>query len=120
MNISDVRVHRAEPGKSQGGAAILAYASLVIAESVCIRDLKLIRRPDGTEFVDMPSVKAHVHCVSCRGRNLYDAKFCSCCGRPIAERFTGDRKFHPVAFPIHMAARQEIEAAVRAGYEAAP
>ncbi len=73
MEITDVQIT-----PSVGDGKLLAYASVLIDDSLCIRDLKIV---DGsTPFVAMPARRHTFHCRECRQKNALTARFCNWCG----------------------------------------
>jgi stage V sporulation protein G len=120
MNITEVRIKLLENQPDK----LRAFASITVEDCVVVRDLKIIEGSDGRLFIAMPSRKLCDRCPSCAGKNHLRARFCNDCGRRLrADRGGQDergrmRLYADIAHPIHQKARDLVERAVLAAYEA--
>ena len=123
MNITEIKIMLAADGP-WFNEHIRAFASLVINDELCIRDLKVLQGNKGL-FVAMPSRKILDRCDGCGTKNHLSARFCNQCGSRLDEHRAprdedGRSKLHSdVCHPIARSGRIELEAAVLAAYEAA-
>ena len=123
MNITEVKIILAaeDLGFNQH---IRAFASVVVNDELCIRDMKVLRGAKGL-FVAMPSRKILDRCHFCLTKNHLRARFCNQCGGRLNENRAevdedGRSKLHSdVCHPINHGVRVELEQAVLDGYEVA-
>jgi len=73
VDITDVTIY---PAESDG--KLLAYASVIIDNSLCMRDLKIVDA--AVPFVAMPARRLVSHCRDCGRKNALTARFCNWCG----------------------------------------
>lgn len=124
MLITEVRVKLMDAGSSRNGS-LLAFASITLDDEFVIRDLKVIEGKNG-RFVAMPSRQITDHCwdPGCRQKNPVEARYCGKCGAKLADQRAevddqGRFKLNAdVAHPIVPAAREKVQEAVLAAYDA--
>lgn len=118
MQISDVRIKLV--GQAQG--RLQAYCSVTFDNEFVVRDLKVIRGPQGL-FVAMPCRRPSVRCSGCLVRVDARGRFCTYCGVRIEQDGRGvdpgdtPRVGNDIAHPINAACRARLEAAVLAAYD---
>lgn len=111
MQISEVRIKLESANATND--RILGYASIVLDNAFCVRDLRIIEGDTGI-FVAMPSRKVMDRCPRCGQKNALQARHCNNCGIRLADDRaardeTGWIKFHvDVAHPINGACRKMI------------
>lgn len=119
MNITEIRI-KLVPGKRD---KLRGFASITIDDCLVIRDIKIIDGAQGI-FVAMPSRKLCDRCTSCAAKNHVRARFCNECGARLNEsRADTDERGRPrlyadVSHPIHQGARDYVQGAVLAEYQA--
>lgn len=84
MQVTDVKVDPVERIKDSDKASLLAYASVIIDDCICIREMRLVVDLDGKQFVAMPSAPVKSFCGTCGKSNPFTAKFCMNCGAAFA------------------------------------
>ena len=115
MNITEVRIQLLDQPHSK----LCAFASIVIDDCFCVRDLRIINIR-GRLVVCMPSRKIAESCPQCHARNRWDAHWCNQCGVALQRRqfASGERFYADVAHPINAACREVISSAVLKEYVA--
>jgi stage V sporulation protein G len=63
---------------------VLAYARIVVDNSLLVRDLRIVRGSTGP-YVVFPSRKVCDRCPACEGKNPLDALHCNWCGVVLSE-----------------------------------
>ena len=117
MQISEIRVKLADDPDDK----LLAFCTLTFEHEFVVRDLKIIRGPNGP-FVAMPSRKLTDRCHYCTGKNHLRARHCNECGRELdparaGRDERGRAKLHTdIAHPIHAEARQRIQGQIVEAY----
>lgn len=122
--VSEVRVKLMDAGSSRNGS-LLAFASITLDDEFVVRDLKVIEGKQG-RFVAMPSRQITDHCpvMTCRHKNPVEARYCGKCGARLADQRAeiddhGRFKLNAdVAHPINAEARERVQEAVLAAYDA--
>lgn len=119
MQISEVRVKLVDDPDDK----LLAFCTLTFEHEFVVRDLKIIRGPNGP-FVAMPSRKLTDRCRGCGGKNHLRARYCNDCAGPLdptraGKDERGRAKLHTdIAHPIHADARQRISSHIVDAYYA--
>ena len=118
MNITEVRIKLVSDLEDR----LRAFCLITIDDEFVVRDLKIIEGPRGF-FVAMPSRKITEKCHNCGFKNEVRARFCSNCGRPVAQNpspgpspGTRTRQFADIAHPINAECRDRIEKSVLAAF----
>jgi DNA-binding cell septation regulator SpoVG len=112
MKITDVRIKLVE-----GNRQLKAFATIVIDDSLVIRDLKIIQGRERL-FLSMPSREAAGRCPQCQSKNKLSAKFCNECGQQLlVSKDTDQKRYCDIAYPITGECRQLIEKTVLSVYE---
>ncbi len=118
MNVTEVNVELCEP---EPGSKLRAFASIVFDECFVIHDLKIIEGKRGFH-VAMPSRKLKACCPHCHRKNNLLAKYCSECGRQLAEdpverdQDGRMRLYEDVAHPVTSECRDTIGRSVLDAY----
>lgn len=119
MTITDVRI---KVISDTGFGRLCGFASIIIDDCFCVRDLKVIDRGAGRYFISMPSRKITDHCAACGGKNALAARHCCACGERLADDRAprdgeGRQKLYAdIAHPVTVAGRRLVEAAVLGAY----
>ncbi len=101
-----------------GNENLLAIASILLDDSMVVKDIKVIRTNEKT-FIAMPSRKATERCKKCRGKNTSDAKFCNKCGGRLTPVDVPSGKLHSdVVHPITADFRKHLEETILEAYSA--
>ena len=117
MEITEVRVKliHNQADKLRG------FATITIADSIVIRDLKIIDGSHGL-FLAMPSRKLCDRCQKCGGKNNLRARYCNDCGVRLKElRGEVDERGRPrlyadIAHPINQRSRDLVQVVVIQAY----
>jgi DNA-binding cell septation regulator SpoVG len=117
VEITEVRVSLSTNRESR----VLGYATVVIENSLLIRDIKIIDH-EPEPFLAMPSRQHVAHCSRCRNRNWVANAFCGACGTrlalPIPIGMDGrKRKNEDVCHPITIELRRQLTDAVMDEYD---
>lgn len=124
--VTEVKIERTP---ALAGRVLRAFASVVIDDSLAVRDLRIIEGDRGL-FVAMPSRKLADKCPKCSYKNYLDSRFCNYCGERLADDRAlpapgggvlavpdgRPRRHTDVAYPINPAARRVIHEAVMSAY----
>ena len=108
VGITEVHLRLVDQGN------VRAYASVLLGGEWVLRNLRIIRRADGTHFVSMPNEEVTVRCPTCHVTNRATANFCNQCGIELPACV--DRQFRDQAFPVNARVRVNFEAIVLAEY----
>lgn len=118
MNITEVRVKLIHDPRDK----LRAFATITIDDCLVIRDLKVIDGGPKGLFVAMPSRKLQERCPNCAGKNPIKARYCTDCGRRLAEsRGEFDQRgkvrlYADIAHPIHQEGRDSVQREVVRAY----
>lgn len=93
---------------------VVGYGSITLGGEWAIRNIRVIRRTDGTVFVAMPSEETTARCAKCQLANRISAAFCNRCGGSLPPN-TANR-FRDLAFPVNKNVRSHVEMLILAEY----
>lgn len=102
---------------------LLGFSAITLNGCLRLRNLKIIRRTDGSMIVTMPQEMECDYCPQCRVRNPITCKFCPNCGigrpsqRARQEASGRTRIWHDICHPLCQEARDEIVGAVLMEWE---
>lgn len=114
MNITDVRLIPA--GRDD---RLRAFATVVVDDSLAVRDVKIVEGRDGVPFLAMPCRKTADRCPACGGKNCLSARWCNWCGGRLDPfRAAGQPLYADVVHPVSREARAVLEAAVFGAWRA--
>lgn len=108
VEVTDVAIQLAQDGN------VVAYGSITLGHEWALRKVRVIKRPDGSLFVAMPSEEETTRCPGCVFGNRLSALFCNRCGVKLPT--TDVRRFRDLAFPVSPAVRESAEAVILAEY----
>jgi stage V sporulation protein G len=94
---------------------VLAFATLVLEESLVVRDIKVMER-SGVIFLGMPSKKIKDRCPNCSCKNQVTDKYCHECGTRRDRSNQPSRIHTDVAFPINQDYRSYLERKIAQAY----
>jgi DNA-binding cell septation regulator SpoVG len=119
--ISHVRVSP-DPNPLSG---VLAFCSFTYDGALSVTGVRLVRNARGEIIAAFPGRLVTFPCPQCGSKNSYSANYCNRCGtdlphRPLPEDASGrPHRRQEDCFPISRPARQAIEDALIAAYQAA-
>jgi DNA-binding cell septation regulator SpoVG len=114
MNVTRVSVY---PLSVPGNPRLLAHGEVCLDGDLVVRDVRVVRLPNGKTIVAMPSLMARVDCPRCRESQPWSHRYCRACGVRMSGRSPADRPaFRDVAFPVNAPARAALEDAVLGAY----
>lgn len=128
MQVTEVTISLQSARPKTGGGLdgrLLAFATIVLDDALCVHGIKVVRGIDGHPFVDMPTRAIEVPCHRCRVGNRLQDYFCRRCGidlgrvEALAEATGPQGKlqaYKSVVHPIHQGARDLIQDAVLERY----
>lgn len=121
MDVTEVRILLSEDNHNRE-TRLMAYASMVIDNAMCLRDMRVIDGPDGM-FVSMPNRQVTDRCDRCCAKNILKARYCNQCGIRLADnRGMRDERglvkfFVDLYHPINRETRSQVEDAVLDAFE---
>lgn len=93
MKISEVKIKAANEYDNK----VEAFVQLVLDGEFALHDLRIIRRDDGSTFLQMPSRKMQDKCSNCQAKNYVKARYCNWCGKALANfRYKTDGEGRPI------------------------
>jgi stage V sporulation protein G len=119
LNITEVRVKLMRNRSDR----LRAFCSITVDDDFVVHDLRVIDGRKGL-FVAMPSRKLTDNCPQCNAKNELKARFCSYCGKRLAEGRsqaaleTRDKLHVDVAHPINTPCRELLQRTVLDAYRA--
>jgi stage V sporulation protein G len=117
MNITSVKIFRDYRGARRG--RLLCQASVVLDDSLVLKDLKLIDGGSGW-FVQFPSHVSRRPCPACDRPADVTARFCPDCGVALPERPEADPRDarRDVVHPIRADLREQFLQSIAEAYRA--